>query len=243
MKLQSRSTCFLERPRAKSEELMIVKQKFPHQMLDAQKNKRQRLSSDSYLQNTKINDELTEKNQTINRRNTTNSILTAPNLVQNMCGGSGPSKTITDSKPETIVHHQLTGSTTKQTGSSPDTKVKILPPPPKAFRDNYQNTTNQEKVLTGNDLAFQDENIKIKNNSSQFHVKTKENYNSKNNITLLNNFKEDLLNNMDPASSVPMRRKAKEIDLGILTDHSTSSLSRYVCKFILYLNSIRILCT
>ena len=233
MKLQSRSTCFLERPRAKSEELMIVKQKFPHQMLDAQKNKRHRLSSDSYLQNTKDNDELTEKNQTKNRRNTTNSILTAPNLVQNMCGGSGPSKTITDNKPE--VHHQLTGSTTKQTGSSPDTKVKILPPPPKAFRDNYQNTTNQEKVLTGKDLAFQNntssstENIKIKNNSSQFHVKTKENYsNSKNNITILNNFKEDLLNNMDPASSVPMRRKAKEIDLGILTDHSTSSLSRYV---------------
>ena len=235
MKLQSRSTCFLERPRAKSEELMIVKQKFPHQMLDAQKNKRQRLSSDSYLQNTKINDELTEKNQTKNRRNTTNSILTAPNLVQNMCGGSGPSKTTTDSKPETIVHHQLTGSTAKQTGSSPDTKVKILPPPPKAFRDNYPNTTNQEKTLTGKDLAFQNntssstENIKIKNNSSQFYVKTKENYNSKNNITLLNNFKEDLLNNMDPASSVPMRRKAKEIDLGILTDHSTSSLSRYVC--------------
>ena len=204
-------------------------------MLDAQKNKRQRLSSDSYLQNTKNNDELTEKNQTKNRRNTTNSILTAPNLVQNMCGGSGPSKTTTDSKPETIVHHQLTGSTTKQTGSSPDTKVKILPPPPKAFRDNYPNTTNQEKTLTGKDLAFQNntssstENIKIKNNSSQFHVKTKENYNSKNNITLLNNFKEDLLNNMDPASSVPMRRKAKEIDLGILTDHSTSSLSRYVC--------------
>ena len=34
--LKSRST-FLDRPRAKSEELMVVKQKFPHQMPDAQK--------------------------------------------------------------------------------------------------------------------------------------------------------------------------------------------------------------
>ena len=48
-KIQSRST-FLDRPRAKSEELMVVKQKFPHQMPDAQKNKRQRLRSDSCLQ-------------------------------------------------------------------------------------------------------------------------------------------------------------------------------------------------
>ena len=33
---KSRST-FLDRPRAKSEELMVVKKKFPHQMPDAQK--------------------------------------------------------------------------------------------------------------------------------------------------------------------------------------------------------------
>ncbi len=55
---KSRST-FLDRPRAKSEELMVVKQKFPHQMPDAQKNGgcssgsqngRHRMQSDSCLQ-------------------------------------------------------------------------------------------------------------------------------------------------------------------------------------------------
>ena len=51
---KSRST-FLDRPRAKSEELMVVKQKFPHQMPDAQKKQnqaRQRMQSDSSLQTT-----------------------------------------------------------------------------------------------------------------------------------------------------------------------------------------------
>lgn len=53
---KSRST-FLDRPRAKSEELMVVKHKFPHQMPDAQKKQlhitsrsRQRMQSDSCLQ-------------------------------------------------------------------------------------------------------------------------------------------------------------------------------------------------
>lgn len=52
---KSRST-FLDRPRAKSEELMVVKHKFPHQMPDAQKkqlaitSRRQRMQSDSCLQ-------------------------------------------------------------------------------------------------------------------------------------------------------------------------------------------------
>ena len=44
---------FVFRPRARSEELMVVKQKFPHQMPDAQKNKcnsRQRMQSDSCLE-------------------------------------------------------------------------------------------------------------------------------------------------------------------------------------------------
>merc|ERR1719203_173862 len=120
---RSRST-FLDRPRAKSEELMVVKQKFPHQMPDAQKKQnnsthpnnnstttansecRQRMQSDSCLQTA----DLKENPQKAVLRRKTVSVLQSPNLIQNFTESA---------------------------------KVKILPPPPKAFRDPEMDKINK----------------------------------------------------------------------------------------------------
>ena len=90
-------------------------------------------------------------------------------------------------------------------------KVKILPPPPKAFRD-----TDSEKIkvdIPKVDKIEVDKNKVDKNKERNGKIK-------RNQHNSLNNQVKEL--KLEPTASVPMRRKAKDNNL----EHSTFSLSR-----------------
>ena len=101
--------------------------------------------------------------------------LTSPNLVQNINLASTPNPT--------------------------STKVKVLPPPPKAFRDPPKTIQESEDLPTN-------------------HTSSTETTKKATDLT-----EKNPMANTEPSSgnSVPMRRKVKE---SYKMDHSTSSLSR-----------------
>ena len=94
-------------------------------------------------------------------------------------------------------------------------KVKILPPPPKAFRDpdSDRNKANNGKTdKTKVDKIEADKSKVDKTKARNGKINRQQN-------SLAHQVKELKL---EPTASVPMRRKAKENNL----DHSTFSLSR-----------------